>query len=103
MIDKYIDDLRPNRPVEPLSKALVVRKAGKYLKKSVKSYKTSKKVDKIPVYSINKIKNYTLYTYSGNKERFILDSGAIIHTTYIKNNLTDYKTINKTVKWGNAG
>ena len=98
MTDKYIDDLRPNRPVEPLSKALAVKKAGKYLKKSVKSYKTSKKVDKIPIYSINKIKNHTLYTYSGNKKRFILDSGIIIYTTYIKNNLTNYKTINKIIK-----
>ena len=73
------------------------------MKKSVKLYKTSKKVDKIPVYSINKIKDHTLYTYLGNKERFILDSSVIIYIIYIKNNLIDYKIINKIVKWGNAG
>ena len=75
-----------------------MKKVKKYLKKSVKLYKISKKVDKIPIYNINKIKNYTFYTYLGNKKRFILDNSIIIYIIYIKNNLINYKIINKIVK-----
>ena len=75
-----------------------MKKVKKYLKKLIKLYKINKKVNKIPIYNINKIKNYIFYIYLGNKKYFILNNNIIIYIIYIKNNLINYKIINKIVK-----